>query len=173
MIRCALLCALATSLAIALFAQTDAAAQTAMGPPDPMPVATRYLDAYARFDLAALHEFWDDASVFQDPTTAEIGAPLGPVRGAKAITKALRGSTQGVTNLSFRFEETFHSGGRVVAIGRLLYTMPAKMLSKTEGDLEFDLRVVTVLHIEGDRVREHTDYSDFSGWRAKIAAATH
>lgn len=166
MIRIALFVALAAAPTLALFAQGPGSKRV-----DPSPVAARYLNAYAKFDLDQLAAFWDDQSIFHDPTTAEIGPELGPVRGARAIVDALRGSTQGVTDLRFDFEEQFHSGDRVVAIGRLLYTMPAKMLGKAKGDLDFDLRVVTVLRVEGDKIREHTDYSDFSRWRAQVEAA--
>lgn len=133
--------------------------------------ADRYLQAYAKWDLETLRGFLDAQSQWSDPTSAEVGATPGPVVGAEAILQHLRGSTQGLPDLHFDFEERFHSADHCVAIGRLRFTMPAAMLGPNANDASFDLRVVTVVRMVGEKVREHIDYSDFSRWDATIAAA--
>lgn len=128
-------------------------------------VAVPYLDAYARFDLEALRPFLDEESTWCDPTSAELGEGGKPVHGAEAILAELRRSTTNVQDLRFEFDETFASGGHVVAIGTLLYTLPPEALGRTERPAHFALRVVVVLKIVGKTVRSHTDYSDFSHWQ--------
>lgn len=130
--------------------------------------ADRYLAAYSRLDFEALRGFWNERTIWSDPTTAEIGSAAQPARGPDAIEALLRGSLTGVEDLAFTFEERFHSGGIVVAIGRLRYRLPAAALGRETGDANFDLRVVIVLRLEGGKVVQHTDYGDFSDWRATI-----
>ncbi len=131
-------------------------------------LADRYLAAYAQLDLEALRPFWDERTVWSDPTTAEIGSAAKPARGPDAIAALLNASVAGVENLAFTFEERFHSGGFVVAIGTLRYRLPAAALGRTQGDADFAMRVVSVLRLDGDTIVQHTDYTDFSRWRETI-----
>lgn len=133
--------------------------------------ADEYLEAYARFDLEALGDRLDERSTFQDPTTAEIAGAGLSLRGKDAILAALSAATAGLEDLRLEYDERFHSGGYVVAIGRLRYRMPAAMLGPQARDALFDVRVVTVLQLEGGKLREHTDYTDLSGWMETVAAA--
>lgn len=131
-------------------------------------VATAYLAAYARWDVDALASFYDEDSVWKDPTSAELGAATGPFRGPRAIVDGLRKSTASITDLHFRFDERFASADHVVAIGRLIYTLPGALVGPSGRDVSFDLRVVTVLRVSGGKVREHSDYSDFSRWFERV-----
>lgn len=135
-------------------------------------VARAYFERYAAWDLDALRAFYDERSVWSDPTTAEIGPPAGPVTGAAPIVDFLRSSTRGIDDLGFTFEEQFSSGDRAVAIGRLKYTLRGKNIAPGARDVAFDLRVVTVLRVVDGKVREHTDFSDFRGWTEQVRAAT-
>jgi ketosteroid isomerase-like protein len=103
--------------------------------------------------------------VWCDPTTAELGMPGAPVTGVESILTELRSATATVQDLRFEFTETFASGGHVIAIGSLFYTLPPEALGRTERSAHFELRVVTALEIEDGRVRAHTDYTDFSHWQ--------
>lgn len=152
------------SSSLALAARPFRAPQAAPRAAEVLAVAKPYLATYARFDLEGLRPFLDEASVWCDPTTAELGLPGAPVQGVEAILTELRNSTAGVQDLHFEFTETFASGGRVIAIGTLFYTLPPQALGRTERPAHFELRVVSALHIEGGKVRSHTDYTDFSRW---------
>ena len=133
--------------------------------------ADGYIDAYERLDLDAMGAWLDERSTFQDPTTAEI-APAGlALRGREAIVGGLRAALEGLRDVRLDYGERFHSGGLVVAIGRLAYRIPAASLGPGASDATFDVRVVTVLRIVDGKVREHTDYTDLSGWHDTVAAA--
>lgn len=160
---------LAAVLAAALFAPVSAAQQPAAR--RPLQVAKDYFAAYGRFDLAALRGYWTEATVFADPTAAEIGEALPPTRGGEAIARVLQTALAGLLAPSIEYSECFHSGGLAVGIGRLRYALPAGNVPEARRDATFDVRVVSVLRIAGDRIVEHTDYTDLSGFHERIAAA--
>lgn len=155
-------------LAFAGYAQqTDKPAQRSVAE-----VARAYFERYAAWDVDGLRAFYDERSVWSDPTTAEIGPRVGPVTGADAIVNLLRSSTRGIDDLRFEFEEQFSSGDRAIAIGRLKYTLRGKNIAPNARDVAFDLRVVAVLRVADGKVLEHTDFSDFRGWTEQVRAAT-
>lgn len=160
---------LAAMLAAALFAPSSAGQQSPAR--RPLQVAKDYLAAYGRFDLVALRGFWTEATVFADPTAAEIGEPLPPTRGGEAIARVLQRALAGLLAPSIEYSECFHSGGLAVGIGRLRYALPAGNVPEARRDATFDVRVVSVLRIAGDRIVEHTDYTDLSGFHERIASA--
>lgn len=135
-------------------------------------VARAYFERYAAWDVEGLRTFYDQRSVWSDPTTAEIGPQVGPVTGPEAIVGLLRSSTRGIDDLRFEFEEQFSSGDRAIAIGRLKYTLRGKSIAPGARDVPFNLRVVAVLRIADGKVLEHTDFSDFRGWTEQVRAAT-
>jgi thiol-disulfide isomerase/thioredoxin len=156
-------------LATVLFAPFSAAQE----PPErrPLEVANDYLAAYGRFDIDTLRGFWTEATVFADPTAAEIGAPLPPTRGADAIASLLQVALAGLLSPSIEYTECFHSGGLAIGIGRLRYGLSAAGIPQAVRDATFDVRVVSVLRVAGNTILEHTDYTDLSGFHERIAAA--
>ena len=160
---------IALLLAIALPAQ--APAPPAAGQRAPLAVAKAYLAAYGRFDLEALRGYWTDATVWDDPTSAEIGPALPPTRGRDAIVRMLREALEPLLAPTIEYTEWFHSGEHAVGIGRLRYSLSASRVPSARHDVHFDVRVVSVLRIAGETVVEHTDYTDLSGFRERIAAA--
>lgn len=132
-------------------------------------VAERYLAAYAALDFDRLGAFWTDATVWSDPTGAEIGASPEPVRGAQAIRAHLEAATRGVEELELEIDERFRSAGHVVSVGTLRYTLDGAAVGAPGKRVPFELRTVIVLEVQGGRVVRHTDYADFTRWREQLA----
>lgn len=160
-----------TTAALALFLSPLVLAQGPVEPRTSQQVAQDYLAAYGRFDLDGLRPFWTARTVFADPTSAEIGAPVPPTRGGDAIARLLRDALAGLVAPSIEYSECFASGGHAVGIGRLRFSLPAGNVPLARRDATFDLRVVSVLRIEGSAVVEHTDFTDFSSYHQHLAAA--
>jgi len=137
----------------------------------PLEVAEAYLAAYGTFDFARLRPHWNEATMYADPTAAELGHSPDPTRGAAAIEPMMRAAIARLLDLEIVYEECFHSGGRAVGIGRLHYRLAGTDFGPGYDDVTFDVRVVSVLRLEGETVLEHTDYTDLSGFWARVAAA--
>jgi len=157
-----------SSLLAALLAVSTPTPLTAQ---DPLAVARSYLEAYGEFDLERLRPFWSEASVFADPTAAELGHSPAPTRGAAAIEATLRAAIAPLLDLELVYDECFHAGGQAVGIGRLHYRLAGADFGPGYDDPTFDVRVVSVLRLAGGTVLEHTDYTDLSGFWGRVAAA--
>jgi len=156
------------SLLVAWFVATTPARLSAQ---EPLQVAQSYLEAYGEFDLERLRPFWSEASVFADPTGAELGHAAAPMRGAGAIEATLRAAIARMLDLELVYDECYHSGGQAVGIGRLHYRLAGADFGPGYDDPTFDVRVVSVLRLAGGTVLEHTDYTDLSGFWGRVAAA--
>ena len=132
-------------------------------------VAEAYLDAYAALDFERLETYWTDASVWQDPTGAEIGASPAPVTGADAIRTYLKAATNGIDKLELTIDERFHSADHVVHVGTLRYTLDGAVMGAPGKTVPFEFRTVIVLVIEDGKVLRHTDLADFRDWRQQLA----
>lgn len=140
-------------------------------PGEPLAVARGYLEAYGEFDFERLRPYWNEATVFADPTAAELGHSPAPTRGAAAIEETLRAAIARLLDLELVYDECFHAGGQAVGIGRLHYRLAGADFGPGYDDATFDVRVVSVLRLEGGTVLEHTDYTDLSGFWGRVAAA--
>lgn len=139
--------------------------------PDPRAVAEAYLEAYGAMDFDRLETYWSEASVWQDPTSAAVGASPDPVSGATAIRAHLTTATTGLEDLEFVFDERFESAGFVVSVGTMRYGIDVAPPGKPAHRARFELRTVIVLEIRDGVVVRHTDYTDFSHWREQWQAA--
>ncbi len=153
-------------LAVCLVASTPAP----LSAQEPLALARSYLDAYGKFDFERLRPFWSEATVFADPTAAELGHSPAPTKGAAAIEASLRAAIARLLDLELVYDECYHSGGQAVGIGRLHYRLAGADFGPGYDDATFDVRVVSVLRLEGGTVLEHTDYTDLSGFWGRVAA---
>lgn len=132
-------------------------------------LAQAYLRAYQDQDMPALAEFWTSESVWQDPTGAEIGASAEPVRGAENIRAHLTAVCAGIKELRFDLPQRFTSGAQVVCIGRFSFVLEARGAGSS-ADIPFSMDTVIILELKEGKVVRHTDYADFSSWRAQYEA---
>ncbi len=137
-------------------------------PESAIDIANRYIEAYLSLDQEALAPFFTEESVWCDPTSKEIGARGTPETGGEKILQRLKQETQGLIECHLDVEEQFASGGYVVTRGAFGYRMVGDLFGRPGEDFEVNMSLVMVLRIDGDKVLEHTDYTDFSDYREQI-----
>lgn len=134
-------------------------------------IAERYLDRYTALDFDALASFYTDNSTWQDPTGAEVGASIEPIRGGDAILAHLRTVCQPIERMRLDVERRFESGGVVVSSGDFTMTLDRRAFGGAAGAVDVTLAIVIVLEIRDGKVHRHIDYTDFSNYAEKIGEA--
>jgi ketosteroid isomerase-like protein len=123
-------------------------------------VATAYLEAYQALDLARLQGLYAENATFDDPTSLRVRGIGGPFvwRGRAEILAGIRSWTKSISSLRYDIDDVYEASGRVVFIGAV---NPA--VATPNGPTQFRYRIVTIVTVEGGRISEHRDYTDYAG----------
>ncbi|GJM43671.1 MAG: hypothetical protein DHS20C21_05130 [Gemmatimonadota bacterium] len=127
--------------------------------PNAVDVADQYLAAYQRQDLDRLEELYAEHARFLDPTSTQAGLASGPVAwsGRSEILRNLRATDGTTVVLQYDILRKFEHSGVVVYVADVTYRMvsPTQVWTGTTP-------VITIVTVEGTRVTEHRDYTDYT-----------
>jgi ketosteroid isomerase-like protein len=124
-------------------------------------VAEAYLAAYSTFDASKMAPFYADDAVFDDPTSGGqiAGYDSFHFEGKDAIIKGLGdyAATYKRFSVAYDVQRRYESAGVIVFVANLSYQ------GETPDGQEFSggAPIVTVVEIEGGKVKRHTDYFDY------------
>lgn len=122
--------------------------------------ASSYLSAYQALDLARLEAHYAESAVFNDPTSQRIPGIGGPFvwQGREKIMTGLREWKKSISSLRYDVDEVYEASGHVVFIG-----VVNPVVSGPSGTKHYRYRIVSVITVDGGRVLEHRDYTDYAG----------
>ncbi|MEQ8767661.1 MAG: nuclear transport factor 2 family protein [Planctomycetota bacterium] len=133
-------------------------------------LARRYLQAYSETRLKDMAALLTEDAIFQDPTAAAIGGGQ-TYRGAKAIHAALEQAFTHVKGFEITTTAEFFSNNHAVFIGDCRFEIPGELYGVDVPKIDFEQALIVVLKMEGDRIVDHRDYSDYSAYRERIEKA--
>jgi ketosteroid isomerase-like protein len=152
--------AVIATLAVLALAGPPAAGSSPRGNAETITAATTYLEAYQALDLARLQALYTENATFDDPTSLRVRGIGGPFvwRGRNEILTGIRSWTKSISSLRYDIDDVYEASGRVVFIGAV---NPA--VATPNGPTQFRYRIVTIVTVEGGRISEHRDYTDYAG----------
>jgi ketosteroid isomerase-like protein len=151
---------LIATLVVLALAGPAAAGSAARGSAETIAAATAYLEAYQALDLARLQALYTENATFDDPTSLRVRGIGGPFvwRGRAEILAGIRSWTKSVASLRYDIDDVYEASGRVVFIGAV-----NPSVATPNGPTQFRYRIVTIVTVEGGRISEHRDYTDYAG----------
>ncbi len=133
-------------------------------------VATKYLERLYGGQWDLLREVMAEDLHFRDPTSALM--PGGPwdIAGRDSVISMFRASSESLTSTGFEVDNAFSSGD--YAVFDLFYSTagPGEVFGAPPGEIEIDIRGVTILRVKDGSVTEHLDHVNYEDLLAQVAA---
>ncbi len=147
---------------------TSTAGPSTHGDAQTIAKAQDYLSAYARLDLKTLEILYAEDAVFNDPTSTKVPGIGGPFvwHGRNENLANIGERAKSIKSLEYDVERVYEASGHVVFVGDV------KPLTMTcDGPVLHAYPIVTIVTIEGGRVTEHRDYTNYAAGHVVSALA--
>ncbi len=134
--------------------------------------AIAYLDAITRRDWEDMAAFLGEGSVYRDVTMAHFDSPAIDLRGVEPIVEFWRKSYEDTdARVENRILTRFTAGSWVILVLRPDISIDGAYWDVPGERIEGRFDQITILRIEGGKVRHHTDHVDYAEAMQHVEAA--
>lgn len=143
-------------------------------------IATEYMKAYGNWDFDKMKTFYSEDIRFEDPTGSEAFGQTMMVEGKENVYMFFkdvfkdRFKDDKPPYVNFIIDKKFISGSFIIMNTTFECVLPTSWFKENSSETVLvSIPFVTILEIENGLIKKHTDYGDYSKYKAQIKAQTN